>query len=65
LDRDDQPGVSRAGNRHLEREHIRAERFELFVSDRKLSVDGGLAKHGLIMYQHVLLLLFLDRRLLA
>jgi hypothetical protein len=49
----------------LEREHIRAERLELFVSDRELSVDGGLAKHGLTMYQHVLLLLFLDRRLLA
>ena len=33
---------------NLEREHIRAERFKLFVGDCKFSVDGGLAKHGLI-----------------
>ena len=33
---------------HLKREHIRAERFELFVNDREFSVDGGLARHGSI-----------------
>ena len=33
---------------HLEREHIRVERFELFVNDREFSVDGGLARYGSI-----------------
>ena len=40
--------VEQGRQQHLEREHVPAERFELFVSDREFSVDGGLAGYGSI-----------------